>query len=56
MSDEQLETYRTVNNELIRQIQEITKLAFTLSLTSQPKPGHERDWAEAIEKLEGSDL
>lgn len=56
MSEEQIETYRTVHRELIRQIQEITKLAFTLSLVSQPKPGHEQAWAEAIEKLEGRDL
>jgi hypothetical protein len=56
MSDEQIETYRTVHRELIQRLQEIQKLAFTLSLTSQPKPGHEKDWAQAIEKLEGRDL
>jgi hypothetical protein len=56
MSDEQQEIYRNVHRELIRELQEITKLAFTLSLTSQPKPGYETAWAEAIEKLEGRDL
>ena len=56
MSDEQAEIYRTVHRELIQRLQEIQKLAFTLSLTSQPKPGHEQAWAEAIEKLEGRDL
>jgi hypothetical protein len=55
MSDEQAEIYRAVNRELIRELQEIQKLAFTLSLTSQPKPGHETAWAEAIEQLEGRD-
>jgi hypothetical protein len=45
-----------VHRELIRELQEIQKLAFTLSLTSQPKPGYETAWAEAIEKLEGRDL
>lgn len=56
MSESEIETYRAVNRELIRELQEIQKLAFTLSLTSQPKPGHERAWADAIEKLEGRDL
>ena len=56
MSEDQIEVYRAVHRELIRELQEIQKLAFTLSLTSQPKPGHEQAWAEAIEKLEGRDL
>jgi hypothetical protein len=56
MSDEQQEIYRNVHRELIRELQEIQKLAFTLLLTSQPKPGHEKAWADAVEKLEGRDL
>jgi hypothetical protein len=56
MSEEQIEIYRNVHRELIQRLQEMQKLAFTLSLTSQPKPGYETAWAEAIKKIEGSDL
>jgi hypothetical protein len=56
MSENQIEIYRNSHRELIQRLQEIQKLAFTLSLISQPKPGHEKAWADAVEKLEGRDL